>query len=109
MEGNKIIAAIGYGIVPLIRISDESEKWILQGKSLTSVPIFEDLQTMPLKDVPFIVEEKVRDLGANFSSSKDGSPSTFIIIDGNLITGQGDSSFDLLVRTFCLSLVKDAF
>ena len=54
------------------------------------------------------MEEKVRDLGGNFVYNRDGS-NTYMTVDSNVLTGQNDNSFDLLTKTFCLSLIKDSF
>ena len=54
----KIIAAVGYGIVPLLKMSEDNQKWCLKDKTLTGVPLIEEGRGTSLKDLPFFCGRK---------------------------------------------------
>lgn len=90
-KNNKIIAAICHGPAGLVLAQD-----VVKGKKVTSFTNKEEHIKKLDEAVPFLLETKLRELGADF---KDAEPfSEHVVVDGNLITGQNPQSSLLLAE-----------
>jgi len=63
---------------------------LVEGKSVTGFSNSEEAAVELTDIVPFLLEDELLALGANYSKSSDWHP--YIITDGNLITGQNPAS-----------------
>jgi len=63
---------------------------LVEGKSVTGFSNSEE-DAVELTDVvPFLLENELQAIGANYSKSSDWHP--YIVTDGNLVTGQNPAS-----------------
>ncbi len=87
----KIISAVCHGPAGLLSATDDSSgESILKGKRATAFSNSEERAVGKDKVVPFSLEDKMKELGAEFECGPDWSE--HIVIDGKLITGQNPQS-----------------
>lgn len=87
---DKIISAVCHGPAGLLQATDKNGDSILKNKRVTGFTNQEE-QTVKLdKIVPFSLESRMKDLGGNFEKTENFKP--FVIIDGQIITGQNPAS-----------------
>ncbi len=93
---NKIISAVCHGPAGLILAKDKNGESILKDKKLTCFTNKEEKIVRKYEDVPFLLESKIRALGARF---EDATPwSEHVCVDKNIITGQNPQSALLLAE-----------
>ena len=63
---------------------------LVEGKSVTAFSNSEEAAVELTDVVPFLLENELQAIGANYSKSSDWHP--YIITDGNLVTGQNPAS-----------------
>lgn len=82
----------------------ENKNPLVRGKKLTGFTNSEE-QAVQLTDVvPFLVEDKMNQLGANYSKGEDWS--SYVVVDGKLITGQNPASSEKAARELLRQLQK---
>lgn len=86
----KIVAAVCHGPAGLVSAVDASGVPIVSGKRVAGFTNSEERAVQLDKDVPFLLEDRLRELGARFERGDDFAP--FAIRDGNLVTGQNPAS-----------------
>ena len=99
-----VVAAIGHGAAALVAVRDErGESW-LKGKKVTSNTTEEDQDMRLEKVLPFSIEKKLKEVGANFK--KVNKFATNVIEDGRLITAQNRNSTREWIRAIETKLQK---
>lgn len=99
----KPMAFVCHAPAVLANVEDHKEP-LVRGKNVTGFTNSEE-EAVGLTDVmPFLVEDKMNQLGANFSKGDDWS--SYVMIDGNLITGQNPASSEKAARELLLMLKK---
>lgn len=94
---NKIIAAICHGVAGLILAKDNNGNSIFKNKHVTSITNKEE-EILKMKEfMPFLLQSKIVDLGADFVEEKPWSE--HVEICGNIITGQNNKSALLLAES----------
>lgn len=84
------VGSVCHGAAGLLSATNENGESILKGRNVNSFTNEEE-DSVELSDaVPFMLESKIRELGANFQ--KAGNFEEFAIADGNLFTGQNPAS-----------------
>jgi putative intracellular protease/amidase len=63
---------------------------LVEGKSVTAFSNSEETAVELTDIVPFLLEDELQTIGANYSKSSDWHP--YVVTDGNLITGQNPAS-----------------
>jgi putative intracellular protease/amidase len=89
-KAGKTVAAVCHApaVLRLTKAADGSP--LVEGKAVTGFSNSEEA-TVELTDVvPFLLENELQMLGANYSKSSDWHP--YVVTDGNLITGQNPAS-----------------
>lgn len=95
-DKNKIISAVCHGPAGLVLAKDKNGNSILKGKKVTCFTNKEEKIVKHEEDVPFLLETRLRELGARF---EDAAPwSEHVCTDGNIITGQNPQSALLLAE-----------
>lgn len=95
-ENKKVISAICHGPAGLILARDKDGHSILKDKKVTSFTNKEEKIKMMTESVPFLLETKLRELGAKF---EDAEPwSEHVCVDKKIITGQNPQSSLLLAE-----------
>jgi len=87
-QAGKITAAVCHGPGGLIGAVDASGKSIIAGKSVTGLSNTEEANK---DDVPFLLEDKLRDLGGLYEKNPENYGPK-LVVDGILITGQNPAS-----------------
>lgn len=99
---NKPIAAVCHGVAGLVTAKLSNGDPLIKDKRLTSFTNSEE-EAVGLTDVvPFLLESKLKALGARYECGSDFEP--YAVRDGNLITGQNPASSALVARRLCESL-----
>ena len=101
---DKVVAAVCHGTAGLIGATKPDGSPLVDGLQISSFTNSEE-DAVGLSDtVPFMLETKLRELGANFQGASNFEP--FAVADGNLITGQNPSSSLLVANKVLEALVK---
>lgn len=86
----KIVSAVCHGPAGLLQATDRNGNSILKGKKITGFTNNEESAVGLTKAVPFLLENRMKELGGKFEKGQDFKP--FIVSDGQLITGQNPKS-----------------
>lgn len=86
-ESNKIVAAICHGVCGLLNVKLSDGENMIKGKKLTGFSWFEESLAGRKKEVPFDLEEELKERGAHYEKSLIPMTSE-VVVDHNLITGQ---------------------
>ena len=101
---NYIIAAVCHGPAGLISATKAEGKPLVAGRRVTGFTNEEEIIAGADKMVPFALETKLRELGADFVSTDPWGD--YVFVDGNLITGQNPQSSDSFAKAILEALAK---
>ncbi|KAF8913849.1 ThiJ/PfpI [Gymnopilus junonius] len=87
----KIVSAVCHGPAALTGAVDASGKSIFAGRTATGFSNDEETQVGKVKDVPFLLEDKIIQLGGKYVKAEKAWESK-VVVDGKLITGQNPAS-----------------
>lgn len=87
----------------LANVEDHKEP-LVRGKNVTGFANSEEEAVGLTEVVPFLVEDKLNQLGANYSKGEDWS--SYVMVDGKLITGQNPASSEKAARELLKMLQK---
>ena len=103
---NRIIAAICHGVAALINAKDKKGNPIVKNANVTSFTNREEYIIKLDKSVPFLLETKLRFLGADFVEDKPWAEHVEVYCD-NIITGQNQNSATLIAEKIIEALNKE--
>jgi putative intracellular protease/amidase len=87
---HKPMGFVCHGVAGLVSLKNEDGEPLVKGLKLTSFSDSEE-ETAGLTDiVPFLLESKLRSLGANYHKGPDFT--NYVVADENIITGQNPAS-----------------
>ncbi|MED1205797.1 type 1 glutamine amidotransferase domain-containing protein [Heyndrickxia acidicola] len=89
-ESGKVVAAVCHGPAGLVGVKLSDGTPLVKGKTVTSFTDAEEKETTLDQYMPFLLESRLRELGANFEAASNWSD--HLEVDGNLITGQNPQS-----------------
>lgn len=98
----KPIAFVCHSPAALINAKAENGHPLVKGKHLTSFTNSEEEAVKLTKVVPFLLEDKLKELGAHYTNSGDWEP--YVQQDGLLITGQNPASSEGVAKTLLILL-----
>jgi len=104
VKQHKPIATVCHGPAVLLNVKDESGSAFVKGKKVTGFTNSEEEGVNLTKVVPFLVEDKLKELGASYSKGDDWKP--YIVQDGLLITGQNPASSETAAEALLKLLQK---
>ena len=88
---DKIVSAVCHGPCALLTPLDASTgESILKGKRVTGFTNEEEVAVGKLEIVPYSLENRMKELGADYVCAPNWS--SFVVVDGKLITGQNPQS-----------------
>jgi putative intracellular protease/amidase len=100
-KNNKPVALVCHAPGALIHVKDENGDPLVKGKDVTGFSNTEEDAVQLTDVVPFLLEDEMVKLGANYSKGADWG--SYVIQDGLLITGQNPGSSEetakLLLKT----------
>ena len=85
----KVVGAVCHGPMGLVKATD-GDKPLVAGKKIAAFTDIEEGQVQLTEKVPFLLEGKLKELGAEFVSGDPWSETA--VADGRLITGQNPQS-----------------
>ena len=86
----KPIAAVCHAPAVFAKVKGSDGQPLVKGKNVTGFTNSEEEAVQLTEVVPFLVEEKLQELGGNYSKAGDWQP--HVVRDGMLITGQNPAS-----------------
>lgn len=90
LTSDKIMASVCHGPAGLTTAVDANGKSLLAGRRVTGFTNSEEDGVGLSDTVPFLLEDRLKDIGADYTSGPDWAP--FAVQDGGLITGQNPAS-----------------
>jgi putative intracellular protease/amidase len=90
LETDRVVAAVCHGPAGLVHAVDDDGASVLNGRRVTGFTNSEEQAVGLTEAVPFLLESRLRELGADYQSDADFA--SFAVRDGNLITGQNPQS-----------------
>jgi putative intracellular protease/amidase len=100
--GNKLVAADCHGPIALAECNGPDGKPIVAGKKVTGFTDSEEDGVQLTSKVPFLIEKRFREQGANFVAGKDWTSN--VCVDGKLFTGQNPQSSEALANEVAKAL-----
>ncbi len=88
--GGKVIAAVCHGPAGLVGAKDAGGRPLVAGRRVSAFSNSEEATAGLTGKVPFLLETRLRELGAKYEHGPDFQP--FAVRDGNLVTGQNPAS-----------------
>lgn len=101
-EAGKPVAAVCHGPAALAKAVDKNGSSVVSGKKVTGFTNTEETAVGLEKAVPFLLEDKLKELGGDYSCANDWQP--HVVVDGNLITGQNPASAGAVAEAIIDSL-----
>ncbi|KDN36839.1 hypothetical protein RSAG8_10537, partial [Rhizoctonia solani AG-8 WAC10335] len=90
-QSGKITAAVCHGPGALVTVTDASGKSLFAGRNVTGLSNVEEDLIDATKLVPFLLEDRIKELGGKYSKATEPFASK-VVVDGNVITGQNPGS-----------------
>ncbi|KAI0638005.1 class I glutamine amidotransferase-like protein [Trametes polyzona] len=90
-RAGKVTSAVCHGPAALVGATDANGNSIFKGRKATSFSDLEEEQVGKVKDIPFLVETRIKELGGLYEKAKEPW-GAHVVRDGNLITGQNPAS-----------------
>ncbi len=92
----KVVAAVCHGPAGLVKAKGQDGRPVVAGRRVSAFTNTEEEAVGLTKVVPFLLEDRLKELGGRFERGPDWQP--FAVQDGNLITGQNPQSSELVAR-----------
>ncbi len=101
----KVVSAVCHGPAGLVNVKDTTGNLLVAGRHVAAFSNAEEDAAGLSQVVPFMLETRLRELGANYQSGPDFE--AFAIRDGKLVTGQNPASSEKVAR-LVLEAVREA-
>ncbi|KAF8708356.1 response stimulus, partial [Rhizoctonia solani] len=99
-QSGKITSAVCHGPGALVGVKDASGKSIFDGRNATGFSDAEEEQVGKVKDVPFLLETRIKELGGKYTKAEQAwGPK--VVVDGHVITGQNPASAAVADYNLC--------
>lgn len=96
LAAGRVVAAVCHGPAGLVSVLDQDGRPAVAGRRVSAFTDSEEEAVGLVPVVPFLLETRLRELGAAFESAPDFTP--FGVADGNLVTGQNPASSEVVAR-----------
>lgn len=104
-QSGKPVAAVCHGIAALLAVKTKDGSPLVARKRINSFTDSEERAVDLDQVVPFLLESKLRELGANFECAENFEE--HVAIDGNIITGQNPASAAAVAESIVEFLAGD--
>jgi len=98
----KPVAAVCHAPAVLRHTKAPDGSYLIKGKSITGFSNSEEDAVQLSEIVPFLLENELKEKGANYSKGEDWHP--YEVTDGNLITGQNPASSEPVAKVVLAQL-----
>jgi len=103
-DQSKIVAALCHGLAAFLPAVDADGDWLFRGRRLVSFIDEEERQVGLAANAPWLIETRLRQAGAVF---EHGAPwASYVVVDGNLITGQNPASAEAAGQALIAALAN---
>jgi len=102
LDDHRVVAAVCHGPAGLVRARRGDGRPVVEGKRVSAFTNSEEDGVGLREVVPFLLEDRLRELGAHYEKGPDWQP--FAVRDGCLITGQNPQSSDLVAHHVLVAL-----
>ncbi len=92
----KVLAAVCHGPAGLLQVRDANGHPVVAGRRVAGFSNTEEDAAGLSQTVPFLLENRLRELGARYEKGPDFQP--FALRDGQLVTGQNPASSEAAAR-----------
>lgn len=89
-NNNKPIAFVCHAPAALVNVKDKDGNYLIAGKKVTGFTNTEEAAVGLTKVVPFLLEDKLKERGANYTKGSDWG--SYVVEDGLLLSGQNPQS-----------------
>ncbi|MFD4610310.1 type 1 glutamine amidotransferase domain-containing protein [Streptomyces sp. NPDC058440] len=89
-DTSKVVAALCHGQAAFLPAGEAEGQWLFKGRRLTSFTDEEEASTGLAANAPWLLGERLRQVGARYDSGPAWS--SYVVVDGNLVTGQNPTS-----------------
>jgi putative intracellular protease/amidase len=90
LDGGKVVSSVCHGPAGLLPAQRADGSWLFAGRNLTAFTDAEEQQAGLADQAPWLLETRLREAGAAFSSGEPWAP--FVVVDDKLVTGQNPAS-----------------
>ena len=90
LDGGKVVSSVCHGPAGLLPATRDDGSWLFAGRKLTAFTDAEEEQAGLADKAPWLLETRLREAGATFSSGEPWAP--FVVVDDKLVTGQNPAS-----------------
>jgi len=104
LKAGKPVAAVCHAPAALVGVRGENGEHLVKGKRVTGFSNAEEEAVQLTEVVPFLLEDKLKALGAQYSKGPDWG--SYVLVDGLLVTGQNPASSEEAARTLLKLLEK---
>ncbi|MBE9033161.1 type 1 glutamine amidotransferase domain-containing protein [filamentous cyanobacterium LEGE 11480] len=101
-QSEKVIAAVCHAPAALVTMKNAAGEPFVKGRRITAFTDSEERGVGLETVVPFLLESRLRELGAQFEAGQDWGP--LVQQDGNLITGQNPASSEPVAQSVLAAL-----
>lgn len=104
LTSDKIMASVCHGPAGLTTAMGKDGKALLSGRRVTGFTNSEEDAVGLSETVPFLLEDRLKEIGADYTSAADWAP--FAVRDGGLITGQNPQSAEKVAALILEALAE---
>lgn len=90
LDGGKVVSSVCHGPAGLLPATRADGSWLFAGRELTAFTDAEEGQAGLADKAPWLLESRLREAGATFSSGEPWAP--YVVVDDRLVTGQNPAS-----------------
>ncbi|WP_323791449.1 type 1 glutamine amidotransferase domain-containing protein [Nocardioides sp.] len=90
LDGGKVVSSVCHGPAGLLPATRADGSWLFAGRQLTAFTDAEEEQAGLADKAPWLLESRLREAGATFSSGDAWAP--HVVVDDKLVTGQNPAS-----------------
>ncbi|WP_411359670.1 type 1 glutamine amidotransferase domain-containing protein [Pseudidiomarina salilacus] len=98
----KPVAAVCHAPAVLVNAKDQHGESLVKGRKVSGFTNSEEAAVGLTEVVPFLLEDKLKSLGADYQKVDDWAP--LAVVDGQLITGQNPASSEKVARELLTKL-----
>ena len=102
-KAGKPVAAVCHAPAALVAVRGEDGDYLVKGRRVTGFSNTEEEAVQLTDVVPFLLEDKLKTLGGDYSKGPDWA--SYVLVDGQLVTGQNPASSEEAARAL-LALLK---
>ena len=103
IQARKPVAAVCHAPAALVQVRGVDGEYLVKGKRVTGFTNTEEEGVQLTDVVPFLLEDKLKEIGGDYSKGPDWS--SYVLVDGLLVTGQNPASSEEAAREL-LKLLK---